>query len=72
MAGAVTLGIFPLALLALAMIESEHESILGMNGLVFGVIIIATGILGYAATKRLRQPPTAMPSLPVEHLATGD
>ena len=57
LAGAVTLGIFPLALLALAMVESEHESILGMNGLLFGVMIIATGILGYAAAKnRLRQP----------------
>ena len=56
LAGAVTLGIFPLALLALAMVESEHESILGMNGLLFGVIIIATGILGYAATKKFRHP----------------
>ena len=72
LAGAITLGIFPIALLALAMIESEHESILGMNGLLFGVIIIAVGILGYAATKRLRQPPTPLPSVPVEHLATGD
>ena len=56
LAGAITLGIFPLALLALAMIESEHETILGLNGLVFGVIIIATGIVGYAATKKFRNP----------------
>ena len=74
LAGAVTLGIFPLALLALAMVESEHESILGMNGLLFGVIIIATGILGYAATKKFRHP--TQPSPPVamatEQPATGD
>ena len=62
LAGAATLGIFPLALLALAMVESEHESILGMNGLLFGVIIIATGILGYAATKKFRHPRTSRPS----------
>jgi amino acid transporter len=72
MAGAVTLGIFPIALLALAMIESEHESILGMNGLLFGVIIIAIGVLGYAATKRLRQPSTPIPTSPIEQPATGD
>jgi UDP-N-acetylmuramyl pentapeptide phosphotransferase/UDP-N-acetylglucosamine-1-phosphate transferase len=72
MAGAITLGIFPLALLALAMIESEHESILGMNGLLFGVIIIAAGILGYTATKKFRHPTAAVPAIPTEHLATGD
>jgi amino acid transporter len=54
LAGAITLGIFPLALLSLAMIESEHETILGLNGLAFGLIIIAIGIIGYAATKKFR------------------
>ncbi|MGB7845120.1 MAG: APC family permease [Candidatus Acidiferrum sp.] len=43
MAGAISCGMFPLALLILAMVESEHESILGMNGLVFGGIIILSG-----------------------------
>ena len=32
MAGAVSCGIFPLALLILAMVESENETMLGMNG----------------------------------------
>jgi amino acid transporter len=74
LAGAVTLGIFPLALLALAMIESEHESILGMNGLLFGVIIIATGIVGYAATKKFRHPTVTVPTAPIatQQPATGD
>jgi amino acid transporter len=71
LAGAVTLGIFPLALLCLAMIESEHESILGMNGLLFGILIITVGVIGYAATKKLRQP-ISMPRMPTEQPVTGD
>jgi amino acid transporter len=54
MAGAVSCGLFPLALLILAMVESEHESVLGMNGLVFGAIIILTGFALYLATSKLR------------------
>jgi amino acid transporter len=54
MAGAVSCGIFPLALLILAMVESEHEAILGMNGLVFGAMIILVGFGIYFSTGRLR------------------
>jgi amino acid transporter len=54
MAGAVTCGLFPLALLVLAMVESDHESILGMNGLLFGSIIILAGFGLYFGTSRLR------------------
>ena len=54
MAGAVTCGMFPGALLILAMLESEHESILGMNALVFGAAIIAAGFVAYFATGKLR------------------
>ena len=54
MAGAISCGVFPLALLVLATVESEHESILGMNGLVFGALIILTGIGIYVATGKLR------------------
>jgi len=53
MAGAVSCGIFPLALLILAMVESEHESILNMNGLLFGVFIILAGFGLYFATGKL-------------------
>jgi len=59
MAGAVSCGIFPLALLILAMVESEHESMLGMNGLVFGVFIILAGFGIYFATGKLRARHTA-------------
>ncbi|HTP67671.1 MAG TPA: APC family permease [Dongiaceae bacterium] len=54
MAGAITCGIFPGALLILAMVESEHESILGINALVFGAAIIAMGFAAYFATGKVR------------------
>jgi amino acid transporter len=59
MAGAVTCGIFPLALLILAMVESEHETMLGINGLVFGIIIILAGFGMFFATRRWRAKYTA-------------
>jgi amino acid transporter len=54
MAGAISCGIFPLGLLILAMVESEHESILNMNGLLFGVFIILDGFAIYFGTRKLR------------------
>jgi amino acid transporter len=52
--GAILAGVFPLALLCLALVESGNETILGMNGLVFGGLIIAAGFVGYLATMKLR------------------
>jgi amino acid transporter len=57
MAGAVTCGMFPLALLILAIVESGSETILGINGLAFGAIIIVAGILLYLATRKVLPPP---------------
>jgi amino acid transporter len=54
MAGAVTCGIFPLALLILAVVESGNETILGINGLVFGAVIILGGFILYRSTRRVR------------------
>ena len=54
MAGAVTCGIFPLALLLLSLVESDRETILGMNGLLFGFLIIAAGFLLYYGSGKLR------------------
>jgi len=54
MAGAVTCGIFPLALLLLSLVESEHETILGMNGLLFGALIILAGFTMYYGTAKIR------------------
>jgi amino acid transporter len=53
MTGAVTCGLFPLGLLILAMVESEREIIFGMNGLIFGIIIILAGFVMYFATRKL-------------------
>jgi len=54
LAGAISCGIFPLGLLLLSMVESEHETILGLNALVFGVIIILAGFAVYFATRKVR------------------
>jgi amino acid transporter len=54
MAGAVTCGIFPLALLLLSLVESDHETILGTNGLLFGFVIMFAGFAMYYATSKMR------------------
>jgi len=54
MAGAISCGIFPLGLLLLSMVESEHETILGINALVFGGVIILAGFGVYLATRKVR------------------
>ena len=53
--GAILAGVFPLILLSIAMVESESQSVLGMNGLVFGVLIMAAGFAVYASTRKLRK-----------------
>jgi amino acid transporter len=52
--GAISCGVFPLLLLTLAMVESGNETVLGMNGLVFGAIIIGAGFLVYFVTGKLK------------------
>jgi amino acid transporter len=53
--GAALLGVFPLLLLGLAVAHGGSETVLGMNGLVFGLVIIVAGFVVYLATARLRQ-----------------
>jgi amino acid transporter len=53
--GVVLAGVFPIALLSLALVKSESETVLGMNGLLFGVIIILAGFAVYWATRGLRK-----------------
>jgi len=48
-AGAILLGVFPMALLGFSVYASESERILGMSGLVFGVILIGAGFVAYGA-----------------------
>jgi amino acid transporter len=52
--GAISCGVFPLLLLSLAMVESGNERVLGMNGLVFGVLIMCSGFLVYFVTGKLK------------------
>jgi amino acid transporter len=53
--GAVLAGAFPLILLSLALIRGGHETVLGMNGLMFGVLIIVMGFVVYLGTAKLRR-----------------
>ena len=53
--GTILAGVLPLLLLSLAMVESEHESVFGMNGLAFGTLIIVAGFVVYGATGKLRK-----------------
>jgi amino acid transporter len=52
--GAILAGVFPGLLLLLALVESGSETVLGLNGLVFGALIIVAGFVVYLATKKLR------------------
>jgi hypothetical protein len=52
--GAILVGLFPLGLLLLALVKSGSETVLGLNGLMFGALMIASGFAVYAATRRLR------------------
>ena len=45
--GAILVGVFPGALLTLALIQGGNESVLGINSLFFGVAIIAIGFIVY-------------------------
>jgi amino acid transporter len=53
--GAVLAGVFPIALLSISLFRSEKETVLGMNGLLFGLLIILSGFVIYLATGKLRQ-----------------
>jgi len=70
LAGAISCGIFPLALMTLAMVESEHETVLGINGLLFGGLMIAAGFILYLSTKPLRRSVIAPAATP--NAAFGD
>jgi amino acid transporter len=48
-AGAALIGVCPTLLLAFSVVHSESERVLGMNGLAFGVLLIAAGFAAYWA-----------------------
>jgi amino acid transporter len=67
--GAILAGVFPLALLSLALVESESQSVLGMNGLLFGVLIMTAGFGVYAVTRKLRKRMTADATTEIAEMA---
>ena len=64
--GAVLAGLFPLALLILAVFKSGSETVLGINGLLFGAIIIASGFVVYSVSRRFRVPARPAPAGAIE------
>ena len=52
--GAIAVGIPPALLLAFSVIRSEHESVLGMSSFVFGMILIAAGVVAYSINHALK------------------
>jgi amino acid transporter len=64
--GAILAGVFPLALLLLALVKSGSETVLGINGLLFGALIIGCGFLVYATTRKLRVTAGRAPVEPIE------
>jgi len=54
LAGVILTGVFPIALLSMAVVKSDSEEILGINGLLFGLLIILAGFVVYGLTGRLR------------------
>jgi amino acid transporter len=69
MAGAVTCGVFPLALLVLSMVESGQETIMGINALAFGLIIILAGFVMYLGMRKVRGKYMAATNLETANLA---
>jgi len=55
-AGTVLVGVFPTALLTLALVHSDHEQVLGLNGLLFGILMILAGFVVYRATSAVWRP----------------
>jgi amino acid transporter len=55
LAGAILIGVPPVLLLVLALQHSQTEQVLGINGLLFGVLIVLAGFAVYAATSPLRR-----------------
>src|SRR5262249_49007066 len=52
--GAILAGLFPLGLLFGALVKSGEEAVVGLNGLAFGALMIASGFAAYAVTGRLQ------------------
>jgi amino acid transporter len=52
--GAIAVGIPPVLLLGFAIIRSEHEVVLGMSSLLFGLIVVFAGVVTYLINHALK------------------
>jgi len=60
MFGAVFIGVFPMLLLGFSIFRGDHEQILGISSLLFGILLIAGGFFAYGVDVTLR-PARAVP-----------
>src|SRR5208282_1877786 len=54
MFGAIAVGIPPVLLLGFAILRSEHEVVIGMSSLWFGLIVIGAGVVAYLVNRALK------------------
>jgi multisubunit Na+/H+ antiporter MnhG subunit len=52
--GAIAVGIPPVLLLGFAIVRSEHEVVLGMSSLLFGLILIGAGVVAHLINHALK------------------
>jgi amino acid transporter len=67
--GAIAVGIAPILLLGFAIVRSEHEVVLGMSSLLFGLIVIGAGVVAYLINHVLK-PTGWAPAEPKPELAS--
>jgi amino acid transporter len=67
--GAIAVGIPPILLLGFAIVRSEHEVVLGVSSLLFGLIVIGAGVVVYLINHALK-PTGWAPAEPKPELAS--
>jgi amino acid transporter len=64
MFGACAIGIAPMLLLGFSIFRSQHEQVLGMSDLAFGMILIGAGVVAYVLNTVLKPDGWAAPEKP--------
>jgi amino acid transporter len=59
--GAIAVGIAPTLLLGFAVVRSEHESVLGMSSLLFGLLLMGAGVVAYVVNYAVKPAGWAQP-----------
>jgi hypothetical protein len=63
--GAIFVGMFPVLLLGFSIARGDHEQILGMSSLLFGVLLVVAGFLAYGIDASLRRERPLQPPVDV-------